>query len=354
MTLVPGQSAHRPCPTRVLLVVGQSPSGWPWCMLQARPTAEFGRAAILRLRIRKIDRYYEERLRSAAMRWLDDRVAVGAGLLRYDDLAEFQFDGRRIPLMDPQRGIRKPAHITAALSIRTTFTPAGQVPPYADTEGPDGLLRYKYRGEDISHPENVALRRAHEHGLPLVWFVAAAVGAYVAIYPIWIVGDEPSRLEFVVAFDVAQRLVPVGDLGDETQRRYIEQLTRQRLHQPVFRARVLSAYAQQCAMCRLRYSSLLDAAHILPDGHPRGDSIVPNGLSLCKIHHAAYDQNLLGVRPDLVIEVRSDVRAEIDGPMLLHGLQEMAGVRLTLPRARTAQPDPARLEERYEEFRRAA
>lgn len=57
-------------------------------------------------------------------------------------------------------------------------------------------------------------------------------------------------------------------------------------------------------MCRLRYSSLLDAAHILPDGHPRGAPVVPNGLSLCRIHHAAYDQNLLGVRPDLVVEVR--------------------------------------------------
>jgi putative restriction endonuclease len=144
-----------------------------------------------------------------------------------------------------------------------------------------------------------------------------------------------------------------GTSDRETQRRYIERLTRQRMHQPVFRIRVLTAYANQCAMCQLRYSSLLDAAHILPDGHPRGAPIVPNGLSLCKIHHAAYDENLLGVRPDLVVEVRSDVSRQIDGPMLLHGLQEMAGTRLTRPRARAAQPDPERLEERYEEFRRA-
>jgi len=292
------------------------------------------------------------------MRWLGERVTAGGGVVSYDELAQFSFEGRRIPLMDPQRGIRKPAHMTAALSIRTRFTAPGQVPPYEDTEGPDGLLRYKYRGLDPDrpepdHPENVALRRAFEHGLPLIWLVAAAPGAYVPVYPIWIVGDEPRLLQFVVAFDAAQRLVPVGDVGDEAQRRYIERLTHQRLHQPVFRIRVLTAYSNQCAMCRLRYASLLDAAHILPDGHPRGVPIVPNGLSLCKIHHAAYDENLLGVRPDLVVEVRPDVRDQLDGPMLRHGLQEMAGIRLLKPRARAAQADPDRLEERYEAFRRA-
>ena len=128
----------------------------------------------------------------------------------------------------------------------------------------------------------------------------------------------------------------------------------QRLHQRVFRIRVIDAYATSCAICRLRYRSLLDAAHILPDGHPRGNPVVPNGLALCKIHHAAYDANYLGVRPDFVVEVRRDVRDAADGPMLLHGLQEMAGVSLTLPKTRSARPDPTRLEERYELFRRAS
>lgn len=280
-------------------------------------------------------------------------VQRGVSVLRFEDLAQFEFEGRRIPLMDPQRGIRKPAHMTAALSIRTRFTPAGQVPPYEDAEGRDGLLRYKYRGQDPDHPENVALQRAYESRLPLIWFVAAAPGDYVPVFPIWIVGDEPRQLQFVVAFDLAQGLVAVGDVGDDAQRRYVERLTRLRLHQPVFRVRVLTAYASQCAMCRLRYPSLLDAAHILPDGHPRGGPVVSNGLSLCKMHHAAYDANFLGVRPDLVVEVRSDVRTEVDGPMLVHGLQEMAGVRLLRPRSRSARPDPGRLEERYADFLQA-
>ena len=287
------------------------------------------------------------------MRWLDDKIGTGRELLRYDELAEFTFEGRRIPLMDPQRGIRKPAHMEPALSIRTSFTRLGKAPPYDDAEGVDGLLRYKYRGNNPLHPENIALRRACEERCILIWFVATAPGSYLPIDPIWIVADEPSQSQFVVAFDIGQKLVPVGDVGEKNQRQYVERLTRQRLHQPVFRAQVLAAYEHECAMCRLSYPSLLDAAHILPDGHARGTPVVPNGLSLCKIHHAAYDQNFLGVRPDLVVEVRADVRTEVDGPMLLHGLQEMGGVQLVVPRSRSLRPDPTRLEERYEEFLRA-
>lgn len=292
----------------------------------------------------------EHRLRAEAMAWLTGLLAGDTDVVSFDELAAFVFEGERIPLMDRQRGIRKPARLGAALSIRTSYTAPGQAPPYEDAEGPDGLLRYKYRGQDPDHPENIALRRAYQQGLPLIWFVATQPGAYVPIYPIWIVGDEPQQLQFVVAFDAGQRHVPHG-VVDEEQRRYVERVTHQRLHQRVFRVRVLDAYATSCAMCRLRYRPLLDAAHILPDGHPRGKPVVPNGLSLCKIHHAAFDENYLGVRPDYVVEVRRDVSEAKDGPMLLHGLQEMAGVRLILPRAVSARPDPGRLEERYEVFR---
>jgi putative restriction endonuclease len=151
--------------------------------------------------------------------------------------------------------------------------------------------------------------------------------------------------------DESLRLISGGADLSEPQRNYVERLTKLRLHQPVFRARVLRAYDMACAMCRLRHAALLDAAHILPDGHPRGLPIVPNGLSLCEIHHAAYDQNILGVRPDLVVDVRRDILPEIDGPMLRHGLPEMAGVRLHEPRSTKARPDRAAREERYRQFR---
>lgn len=219
-------------------------------------------------------------------------------------MSTFEYDGQRIPLMDRQRGIREPALINAALSIDANGVhPAGRDPANADAEGFDGLQRYKYRRDEPRHPENRALRRAYEDGLPLIWFVGVPDGVYKV-----------------------------------------------RLHQPMFRARVLAAYRSRCTVCRLRHSELLDAAHINADTRPHGGPVVPNGLALCKIHHAAFDSDITGVRPDLAVHIRRDVLEETDGPMLRHGLQGMHNSRLTAPRARDARPDAERLEERYADF----
>lgn len=293
---------------------------------------------------------FDARLRASAEEWLNRRAAAGEDLVTSAELSGFQFEGQRQPLVAAQQGIWKPRQLDAALSIRTTFTRPGAAPPYEDAEGPDGLLRYKYRGTDPQHYENRALRRAMRDGVPLIWFVGIAPGIYLPRWPVWLVADEPEWLQFVVAVDLAQRSLSSAGSVDPAQKQYVERLTRLRLHQPVFRARVLSAYEQRCAICRLRHAPLLDAAHITPDTDPRGLPVVPNGLALCKIHHAAYDQNIIGVRPDLVVDVRADILAEIDGPMLRHGIQEMRGTRLTVPRERAARPDRERLEERYEQF----
>ena len=113
---------------------------------------------------------------------------------------------------------------------------------------------------------------------------------------------------------------------------------------------VLSAYREQCCVCRLKHLELLDAAHILEDRHPRGEPVVTNGLGMCKIHHSAYDANIIGVDPDTRVHVRQDILLEKDGPMLKHGLQDMAGSRLILPRNATLRPNRDFLAERYARF----
>jgi hypothetical protein len=118
--------------------------------------------------------------------------------------------------------------------------------------------------------------------------------------------------------------------------------------------RVMRAYETRCAVCSLGHRQLLDAAHVIPDSHPDGAPVVPNGLALCKIHHAAYDRNILGIRPDYVVEIHHRLLDEIDGPMLKYGLQEHHGLRLRqIPRGRADRPDPERLEVRYTQFRSA-
>ena len=235
------------------------------------------------------------------------------------------------------------------------FLITGQQPflrPYEDALGPDGFLRYKYQGNP-QHYTNRGLREAHTLEVPLIWFFGVQQGLYLPFYPVWIVADEPEQSQVAVALDESQTKLADHASLTPLERRYSERISRQRLHQPVFRQRVIRAYDTSCAMCRLRHASLLDAAHIIPDSDDRGLPAVSNGLSLCKIHHAAYDANILGIRPDLRIQVRTDILQEVDGPMLKHGLQEMNGLTLTLPRRRADRPNSEALEQRYEAFRNA-
>jgi putative restriction endonuclease len=76
-------------------------------------------------------------------------------------------------------------------------------------------------------------------------------------------------------------------------------------------------------------------------------------LALCKLHHAAFDADILGVRPDLRIELRHDVLRDADGPMLKVGLQGFDGQTITVTRQKLLRPDVDFLAERYEGFRRA-
>jgi putative restriction endonuclease len=81
---------------------------------------------------------------------------------------------------------------------------------------------------------------------------------------------------------------------------------------------------------------------------------VPNGPALCAFHHTAFDRHIFGIRPDLVLEVRKDILAETDGPMLRHGLQEIAGLQIVSPLATVHRPRQDLLEIRYAAFRKAS
>lgn len=125
-----------------------------------------------------------------------------------------------------------------------------------------------------------------------------------------------------------------------------------RLHQPVFRARVLHAYDGACTVCHLKHSELLDAAHIVPDADERGIAHVTNGLAMCKLHHAAYDRSLMAITPDYEIRIDAQLLDEVDGPMLRHGLQDMHRRKICLPRNRNDRPSPELLAAQFAKFAR--
>jgi putative restriction endonuclease len=261
--------------------------------------------------------------------------------------------GVRIPFWNYQKGIFKPALLGregAALSIQTSASS-----PYADThDADDGSIVYKYRGSDPDHPDNAALRRAMDRQLPLIYLVAVDPGFYDAVLPVYIEGDSPKTLEFTLQADQGAWLAASEDSAMSALRRaYVTRAVLQRLHQQQFRRIVLSAYREQCCICRLKHVELLDAAHILADRHPEGEPVVTNGLGMCKIHHSAYDANIIGIDPDARVHIRQDILREKDGPMLKHGLQEMAGHGLVLPRRDVLKPNRDFLAERFARFRAA-
>jgi putative restriction endonuclease len=202
---------------------------------------------------------------------------------------------------------------------------------------------------------------AYFHKAPLIYFHGVVPGKYLAVWPVFIVADDPQKLTFKVAVDDLSLLTTeqkdntfTAEPTIEARRLYLTSLVKQRLHQRGFRERVLRAYREQCAFCRLRHLELLDAAHIIPDSEPDGEATVNNGISLCKFHHAAFDRLLLGIRPDCIIEVRKDVLEEKDGPMLLHGLQGLHLQRILIPSSSEMRPNPDLLDRRYQRFRAMA
>ncbi|MCR1785391.1 HNH endonuclease [Nocardioides carbamazepini] len=296
-------------------------------------------------------RLRELAIRHAAFAWLDRQRAAGKETFTQADTSGLSLAGETIRLMPTQQGIWKPGQLTAALSVRTVYRPEGSNRPYDDAVGTDGFYRYKMRGSDPNHFENRALREAMLERLPLIWWLGIQGGGYSALYPIYLVGEEAADLQFVVDIDaVPQTDVTWPAVELELDPSYRQQLTKRRLHQRPFRAAVLRAYRTSCAVCSFRHSDLLDAAHIHEDG-AGGRPVVTNGLTLCKMHHAAYDRQILGITPDYEVRINAEVLHEVDGPMLRHGIQEFHGKPLmVLPTRRTERPDRELLDGRYQAF----
>ncbi len=264
----------------------------------------------------------------------------------------FAFRGARVPFLNYQKGIYRAAaqRGPAALSINTSY-----VSPYDDEQTDAGFL-YAYRTGAIDQPDNRALRAACELQVPLVYFIGTRPGWYRPVFPSYVITDDPVSRRVTVG--IGHMAGPLDDqeaiiAEDPIERRYAVRETRTRLHQARFRGRVLPAYKGQCAICRLKETRLLDAAHIIGDFEEHGAAEVNNGLSLCSIHHRAFDQDLVGVSPDYEVRVARRLLEDADGPMLdlLKGFHRQ---RIHLPERRSHRPDPMRLAARFERFRSAS
>ena len=277
------------------------------------------------------------------------------GSLTRSQLGAVDFDGTRVRVIDSQGGIWNPGAswpletpLEATLSINTTLAEK-----YQDEEVESGLWRYDYQSGGVGGKNN-KLRRAMDLQLPLLWFVQQDDARYVP-YKVWIIEDFPELGYCHIAPDLSLAAVLNSAPGEftEIEKRYAMREVRQRLHQPAFRAKVINAYETRCSICLLNHGELLEAAHIIPDSDENSTTKVDNGISLCKIHHAAYDNELIGISPDYIVHVRKDLMSEIDGPMLKHGIQDMNSRKLYLPMNNKRMPNKESLEMRFAKFKSA-
>jgi putative restriction endonuclease len=306
-----------------------------------------------------VDRDWQ--LRLAAFSRLEELTRARGGVVTNTDLdAGFTVEGQRIRFWDSRRGIWRPRQIApngAALSITTAPPKPGKKPPYEDQIAPGAeSFVYRYEGRNPDTYTNVAVRQAMNQRRPLIYFVGLEPGRYAAIWPCYVTEDNPRNLSFKIEAGVPRILsAPAAAELDVSagERRYATRVVMQRLHQFRFRQLVIAAYRERCAICRLAHKELLEAAHILPDKDERGHPEVPNGIALCGVHHGAFDSYILGVDPGYRVHIRPDVLEEHDGPMLRHGLQELHGSSLTLPKTAALYPNRDYLAQRFERFRAA-
>ena len=268
----------------------------------------------------------------------------------------FIFNGERIPLVNPQRGIFKPRQMLFLLSIKTVFPKPGAKIWYDDQRKvhrqifeSEETVDYAFMGKNPEAADNRWLREAFENQIPVIYFLGIAPGRYQAMLPAFISGWDGKALMARIAFGVPDQQ-ELAAPQNALERRYALRAVKQRLHQASFREAVITAYNGRCALSGLPEQRLLDAAHIISDKNERlGQPVVPNGLPLSKIHHAAFDAHLIGIDPDYRLHVAGRLLSQHDGPML-EMLKQLNGGQIHLPDRIKDRPDRDRLALRFERF----
>jgi len=299
-------------------------------------------------------------MRRAAFEQVRVRNGIQGSLSAKDLSLGFTYRGERIPLVNPQRGIFKPKRMRFLLSIKTVVPKPGGRVWYDDQreahrqifESEHGVA-YAFMGSNPDAADNRWLREAGEYNIPIIYFLGIAPALYQAMIPAFVADWDRKRLRAEIVFGAPDEFA-IAPPQTASERRYALRTVKQRLHQASFREAVMAAYRGRCAVSGLPEKRLLDAAHIISDkAEEYGQPVVPNGLPLSKIHHAAFDAHLIGIDPDYRLHVSERLLAQHDGRML-EALKQLDRQRLRLPPRSKDYPDKDRLAIRFDEFRTAA
>jgi len=146
-----------------------------------------------------------------------------------------------------------------------------------------------------------------------------------------------------------EALNEIGNLSDSDieavsrpERREVIATIRRKVREQDFRARVLTAYGNQCAMCGVQLR-LVEAAHIVPVAEPTSTDETRNGIALCSLHHDAFDRNFVSFTERYRIEVSRAAELELRGARLHGGLSAFKGAlraAIILPADMRDHPNP--------------
>ncbi|WP_136248313.1 HNH endonuclease [Halomonas borealis] len=299
----------------------------------------------------------DTRIRQAAFQRLKAISQEYSSDVPWNEVAEpVNFDDGTCFLASRAIGIFKPKQMPdGILSIKTVVPKQGRINIYSDGASDDGGFWYSLESGGLAKPANRQLVISYERKDPIIYLMGVAPGRYFPLWPCYIDSIDTSRKMCHISMhdhigDIQNVAEPTaGYQVDDLEKHHIIREVKTRVHQAEFRARVMQAYSNRCAMTGLPVPQLLEAAHIIPDNHQASTAEVSNGISLSRLHHRAYDAGLVGIDPDYIIHLNEKLLTTKDGP-LLDSMKQLNGQKISLPHNTGQRPNREALELRYQQF----
>lgn len=299
----------------------------------------------------------DQRIRKAAFAYVCKLVAKQGFLTRaqlHQKTGVFACGGERFSLIHPRWGGYRPkqmSHLLSIMSAHAGHARYGTPVPKPPTGDQVACIHYLFRGNppDPKAAQNRYLLDAWDQRVPVLYFLETDRRSFVPTLA-YIESWEPEEHRVRVIFSSFKNH---GTATEILARSYAEVKRKLRLHQGKFREDLNKAYKGRCAISGLSEAELLEAAHIIPD-HQGGPPKVSNGLLLSRIHHAAFDTNLIGITPGYRVVVSQRLwEQDSRRSDLLALLKKINDKRIRLPHRKKDWPDKASLERRYKEFQAA-
>jgi len=156
--------------------------------------------------------------------------------------------------------------------------------------------------------------------------------------------DEAAAVEVLPDEGVRVRPPPSGPTS-------VTATVKVRRGQDYFREIVLNNFGGRCGVCELNIRELLVASHIAPWAqHDTRRLDIANGLSLSRLHDAAFDRGLISFDDDFRLLVGKSLTQALPAKFVAASFLAFAGEKLKIP-SDSILPDQALLAEHRKRFR---